>query len=315
MRTRFAVLCLMLALAAGPAAAGRDGMSFTANIHDDKPIVTCDDIDMQFWKNRWGDLTNARRDQSVTVSLGSTPLRVIAPHSGGVRVQRASGTGATAVVCMVAGAGSQREAEAILDQVEIVNRNGQLTVDGPEDENWAAYVLLSVPNDVALDMEALNGSLALHGVSGEFTLRTTNGPISITEVSGRVDGEAENGPIDYIGHNGDVRLVAQNGPIGVKLDAATWSGKGLTARTQNGPMSLATPDDLRTGIEVEGSEHSPFSWKSAGRKTSSSWDGDHTVRLGTGPVLVRLSTENGPVTIKGAEPSRSTPRASKGVKI
>lgn len=316
MRTRFAFWSLLLVLAAGPAVASQS-MSLTTNVGDDKAIVTCDDIDMYFWKNRKGDLANARRDQSVTVTLGSRPLHVVAANNGHVRVQRGSGTGATAIVCMGAGAESQREAEAILDKIEIVNRNGQLTVDGPEDGNWSAYIILSVPNDVALDLEAENGGLVIHGVSGQFTLRTANGPISLREVSGKVDVEAQNGPISYRGHTGDVRLVAQNGPIDVRIDDATWSGRGLSARTENGPMSLSTPENLRTGVEVEGSEHSPFSWKSVGERTSASWDGEHTVRLGSGPVLVRLSTVNGPVTIEGAAKSQSvTPRrSSRGIKI
>jgi hypothetical protein len=312
---RLARLALVFTFAAGPAAAGRDGMSFTTNIDDDQPIVTCADIDMKFWKDRKGDLVNARRDQSVPVSLGSTPLRVVASHNGGVRVQRASGSSATAVVCMGAGATSQSAADAILDKVAIVNRNGQLTVDGPDGGNWAAYIILSVPNDVALDLEAENGSLALHGVSGSFTLRTTNGPIHIAEVSGKVDGEAVNGPIHYTGHSGDVRLEAQNGPIGVKLDAATWTGKGLSASTQNGPVDFAAPANLRTGVEVEASEHSPFHWHSFGDKSDARWDGDRTVRLGSGPVLVRLSTVNGPVNIQGPEKSRPNSRGSKSVRI
>lgn len=316
MRMRLAILALTLAAAAGPATAGRQSMSFTTHIDDDQAIVTCDDIDMQFWKNHKGDLPNARRDQSVSVMLGSTPLRVVASHNGGVRVQHASGSGATAVVCMGAGAESQKDAEAILDKIEIVNRNGQLTVDGPEDENWGAFILLSVPNDVALDLEAENGSLAIRGVTGNFSLRTTNGPIHLAEVGGKVDGEAVNGPIHYTGHSGDVHLTAQNGPIGVKLDAATWTGRGLTASTQNGPMEFAAPPDLRTGVEVQTSQHSPFSWKSGGAKSRPDWDGDRTVRLGSGPVLVRLSTVNGPMNINGPEKSRSaTPRGSKSVRI
>jgi len=180
----------------------------------------------------------------------------------------------------------------------------------------------SYPNDVALDLEAENGGLVMHGVSGQFTLRTTNGPIDLKQVSGKVDGRAVNGPISFSGHAGDVRLEAENGPVGVTLDAATWSGRGLTASTQNGPMSIAAPNDLRTGIEVQGSEHSPFSWNSVGDKTSASWDGNRTVRMGTGPVQVRLSTVNGPVNIEGPSSRRATPRtviqsnsSSKSVKI
>ena len=313
MRMRLACLTLALAFAAGPAGAHSDGMSFTTNVDDDQAVITCADIDMQFWKDRRGDLVTSRRDRSVPVSLGSSPLRVVASRNGGIRVQAATGSSASAVLCMAAGAKSEAAAAAILDMIEIVNRNGELTVHGPDTEDWGAFILLSIPKDAALDLEAENGSLAMHGVTGNFTLRTTNGPIHLAEVFGKVDGEAVNGPIHYRGHGGDVRLRAQNGPIGVNLDAATWTGKGLTASTQNGHVDFTAPPDLRTGVEVEGSEHSPFHWKSIGDMSRAS-DGDHTLRLGSGPVLVRLSTVNGPVSIKGGS-AATRARSAKGVKI
>jgi hypothetical protein len=318
MRMHLTPIAVALALAASSVPAGAhpghgDGISFTTNLDHDKPVLTCADVEMTFSKDRKGDLVTIRRDRSVPIELGSSPLKVIAARSGGVRVQAAPGAEASAVVCMAACGDNEGEANGILDQLEIVHANGELTVKGPEQSNWAAYVLLSVPKDVALDLEAENGSLAMHGVSGTFTLRTTNGPISIAEVSGKVDGEAVNGPIHYKGHAGDVRLAAQNGPVGVKLDAATWSGKGLDASTQNGPLDLTAPADLKTGVEVEASQHSPFHWTSGG-ENGARWDGDRTVRLGAGPVLVRLSTVNGPVNIKG--PARTKARsAAKGVRI
>lgn len=321
MRMHFTPMAVALALAvsAAPACARTNisthhNLSFTANVDDDKPIITPDDIEMTFWKSKKGDLVTIRRDQTVPVTLGSSPLKVIASHSGGVRVQAAPGSEASAVVCMAAGADNEGEANETLDKLEIVHKNGELTVTGPEESHWAAYVLLSVPKDVALDLEAENGSLAMHGVSGTFTLRTMNGPISLVAVSGKVDGEAENGPIHYTGHSGDVRLAAQNGPVGVKLDAATWSGKGLDASTENGPIDLTAPFDLRTGVQVEASEHSPFHWTSAG-ENGARWDGDRTVRLGDGPVLVRLSTVNGPVNIKGPARKTKARSAAKGVRI
>ena len=310
-------VALALAVSAVPACAHPNhghNLSFTTNVDDDKAIITPADIKMMFWKDKMGDLITIRRDQTVPVKLGASPLKVIAPRSGGVRVQAAAGSDATAVICMAAGTDNEGEANALLDQLEIVNANGTLTVKGPEEANWATYVLLSVPKDVALDLEAENGSLALHGVSGTFTLRTMNGPISLVEVSGKVDSQAENGPIHYTGHSGDVRLAAQNGPVGVKLDAATWSGKGLDASTENGPIDLTAPSDLRTGVVVEASEHSPFHWTSAG-ENGARWDGERTVRLGDGPVLVRLSTVNGPVNIKGPARTTKARSAAKGVKI
>lgn len=313
-------IAVAFAVSAAPACAHphqqsrHDGFSFTANVDDDKPVITCDDIEMTFWKQKRGDLVTIRRDKTLPLQLGRTPLKVVATNSGGVRVQAASGSEASAVVCMAAGANDEGEANAILEKLEIVHANGMLTVKGPEDAYWGAYLLLSVPKDVAMDLESENSSLTMHGVSGTFTLRTMNGPIQITEVSGKVDGEAVNGPIDFRGHAGDIRLAAQNGPVGVKLDAATWAGKGLEASTQNGPIQLTAPSDLRTGVEIERSEHSPLQWNSAGGD-GAHWSGDRTLRLGDGPVLVRMSTENGPVQIKGPARAVKARSASKGIRI
>lgn len=315
MRTRLTPLAFSLLLAlAGPALAHRDGVSFTTNIDDDKPLLGCADIEMKFWKDRNGDLVTGRRDQTVSLSLSAAnAFRMKAAEHGGIRVQPASGSSASAVICMAAGAKSQEAADAILDKIDVVNSGGELTVNGPEGEDWAAYIIVSVPKDVALDLEAENGGLGLVGVSGRFTLRTINGPISISDVSGKVDAQASNGPIQFRGHEGDVRLAAENGPVGVKLDAATFSGKGLEASTQNGPVHLTAPADLRTGVQVDGSGHSPFQVNGSTfvQGGQGEWGRGRTARFGSGPVLVRLSTVNGPVNIKGPGMKSERPAKSR----
>lgn len=307
MRTRLAPAALALTLVLNPTAHA-SGMSFSASVDHDKLRLTCSDIEMRFSKDvrHSGDFMTVRRDRTIALpSTGSTPMRVRAPGRGGVRVQPSADGSASALVCMVAGANSQAAANAILDRVRVVNENGELTVAGPDDEDWAAYVVLSVPHDALLDLSAENGELALRGVSGHFSLRTTNGPIAVLDVAGEVVGEAVNGPISFRGHAGDIRLTAENGPVDVKLDAATWTGKGLDARTTNGPVQLSTPENLRAGVLVEGSANSLFSWKNISRSHSQGWTRDHAIRLGEGPVLVRLSTVNGPVQIKGGKGSSS----------
>jgi DUF4097 and DUF4098 domain-containing protein YvlB len=162
-----------------------------------------------------------------------------------------------------------------------------------------------------LDLSAENGELALHGVSGVFTMRTTNGPITVADVAGEVDGETVNGPICFRGHSGDIRLAAQNGPVEVKLDVPTWTGKGLNARTSNGPVQFTAPEGLRTGVQVEGSAHSPFVWNGVTQRSYDEWTRSHSVWLGDGPVTVKLSTVNGPVQIKASKgASKGKPKSS-----
>lgn len=303
MRQRHAAWVLALVLVPVIAHAGRTELNFTTNIDDQKSIVSCSDIEMKFWKGSsdGGGFLTLRRDQTVTLSLsGSAALRVRAAERGGIRVQPSADGNATALVCMAAGARTETAANAILERIHVNREKGELKLSGPEDEAWAAYIVLSVPPDVKLDLSALNGELCLRDVSGQFTLRTTNGPIAISQVTGVVDGEAVNGPIKFRGHSGDVRLAAQNGPVKIVLDAAAWTGKGLDARTTNGPVKLSAPSGLRAGVEVAGSSHSPFKWSGISRAPFEEWSRDHSIRLGEGPVVVRLSTVNGPVEITGA---------------
>ncbi|HEV8479516.1 MAG TPA: hypothetical protein VGR66_01885 [Candidatus Eisenbacteria bacterium] len=305
---RGAVLVLALSLPGVLAYAGGHNASFNLNVKGEQDVITCSDIEMSFWKNSHSkdDIVTVRRDQSVAVNASRTgTLRLVASPEGGVWVQRSSSGTVSATVCLAAGAESQSEGNAILDQLRIVNEGGELRVKGP-DGDWGAYIILSVPNGMSIDMEAENGALDVRGVTGTFSLRTENGPIGVAHVGGKVVARATNGPISFKGHEGDIDLKADNGPVSVKLNDPTWTGKGLDASTANGPISVFTPDGLKTGVRIEASENSPLSWKGHGVSMTSDWRDNPTIVLGKGPVLVRVSTVNGPVSIKSSSAPSST---------
>ena len=288
------------------------GLSFNTRTEGDERIESCSDIEMTFSRNGWGrdDIVTARRSQTLAFGPNaSKPLRVEGSNCGGVRVQPSTDGKYSALICMAAGATSDEAAEKILDRLSVVSAGGVLRVDGPEDDDWAAIIVLSVPDGSTLDMSSANGSLHVGNVDGRFTLRTSNGPIKVSRVSGVVDARAENGPIKFTGHSGEVSLVAQNGPVSVNLDAREWSGKGLDASTQNGPLKLSVPDDMKSGVELTSSRWAPWggTWRSYQEPS-----GSRMYRVGHDPVRVRLSTVNGPVKIIGPA---SAAKKARGVEI
>lgn len=289
------------ALLPNPTTARNRDWSFTTNIDGDTGNVTCSDIKMSFWDSSPGDVPNVRRDQTVSITQStSTPLRMDATTRGGIRVQPSSDGSYSATICQVAAAEKRADADAILDRVQASYSGGELRVTGPDDWNWGCYVILNVPRGSVLDLKAENGGLSLRDVDGKFDLLTVNGPIGLDRVSGTVNAHAQNGPIDIKGGSGDIRAVCENGPIGVKLNQPVWEGRGLDASTRNGPISVVIPKNVRTGVRVQGSENSPVSW--------SGWTGDHwgidddggrkVFRFGSGETKVRVSTVNGPISIK-----------------
>jgi DUF4097 and DUF4098 domain-containing protein YvlB len=135
-------------------------------------------------------------------------------------------------------------------------------------------------------------------VDGKITTRATNGPISLKECSGEADISAQNGPISFSGNSGKLRLHTQNGPITVSL-GSNWDGSELVADAVNGPLTLRVPSGFHSSFLVESNGHSPVSCHASicsdARKT---WDDEHRrIEYGSGSPVIRLSTENGPISV------------------
>ena len=109
--------------------------------------------------------------------------------------------------------------------------------------------------------------------------------------------------ISFVGSSGDVKLTVENGPLDVKLQGDSWRNGTLIGTTENGPVSLAVGDGYRSGVSVTASRNSPWHCKlSACRSGRQTWEEDERrLELGSAPLLVRLSTINGPVAIKTLE--------------
>ena len=93
----------------------------------------------------------------------------------------------------------------------------------------------------------------------------------------------------------------------MKLDGVSWNGR-LDASTQNGPVSLKLPRGFRSGVLVEQSGHGPISCRAEDCKQISMYAEDENddgrvrrLQFGSGPQVVRLSTVNGPVSVKNLD--------------
>jgi hypothetical protein len=284
---------LSAALFLGPAAARAghhhhsDGFSVTTG---DREPGSCKDLKMEYDDQ---PAERAEASQTIPVDAGK-PLRVEAAQNSGVWVRGSDRRDFQVLLCK----GAERTAD--LDAIRFSQEGGVLTVDGPSSSNWVGYLLIESPRNAGIEVSAGNGPVSVKGLSGHVVLRSENGPIAIERSSGDIDARAQNGPIAVEADGGRVRVATQNGPISVALSGSTWQGGGLDARAVNGPVSLAVPDGYKSGTLIETRGRSPFACHgdacAAVRRT---WDDEHKrLELGDGPVVVRLSTDNGPVSIR-----------------
>jgi len=293
-------------------AAARGESSVDVTIDTDRGVSTCGDV-----RIRYDHREAARSEDSFTMAATAAPFRAQLPANSGIFVTGGKRDGFAVTVCKAA-----RHSEG-LEGIHVSPDGSGLAFRGPAVGDWMVFLIVRAPRDAALDLEAKNGSIAVHGTSGRVTARTTNGPISLEDCSGPLDANAingpislercsgtgqaraVNGPIDFSGSRGTYRLDTQNGPISVALEGDRWDGGKLDAHAVNGPLNLKISDEYRSGVRVEMLGHGPVSCPSSVcRSARKVWDDDsRTIDFGdsgSDPV-VRLSTRNGPVSVASSD--------------
>lgn len=257
------------------------------------PATSCSDLDI-----RLNDERPTIQSEERTVTKAEAPvLRVHELRNGGIQVQGWDKDTYSVTACKAA-IGS--DAAQLLSQMKLSVQGGEVSVSTPSGSHndWTVHLLIRTPRSAEVEVSAHNGPVSFYTVDGKITSRATNGPISLKDCSGEADISAENGPISFSGTSGKLRLHTQNGPITVSL-SENWDGSELVADAVNGPLTLRVPSGFHSSFLVESNGHSPVSCHASicsdARKT---WDDEHRrIEYGSGSPVIRLSTENGPISV------------------
>src|SRR6266851_5356053 len=270
----------LLALGFTTARANRHHHSFNISSGHRQPATDCSDLRIRF-----DDQDAVVRSEQRTLTKAEAAVLQVHPHSnGGVQVVGWDKETYSVTACKAA-AGSGDAAERILSQISVNIEHGKVSTSGPGDEDaWTVELLIRAAKSASIELDTMNGPISLYDVDGKLTARANNGPISLD------------------GSRGSVRIHTENGPMSVALEGKTWSGAGLTADAQNGPLTLMVPSDYQSSFVVEATNHAPVSCQASicgnARKT---WDDEHRrIEYGNAPAMIRLSTVNGPVSVQEA---------------
>jgi len=212
------------------------------------------------------------------------PIRVDARPNGGVQVtgwDQATVAGSARIQVQ---AGSEAEARELATRIVIDTAGGTLRADGPkgtDGRSWSVSFVLSAPRRSDLEINAVNGPVAISGISGRIQANTVNGPMSLQELGG------------------DVRSRTVNGPLTIVLHGNAWQGAGLDAETQNGPVTIQVPDGYSANLDL-GTVNGPL--RLGIPVTPELAPGSHpksvNTAIGAGGPPIRARTQNGPVAVE-----------------
>jgi hypothetical protein len=251
----------------------------------------------------------AQANETYNLSKSEAPiLEMVGMDKAVLQVRGSDRADYSVEACKIAVAEDRAGAEQVVRGISISRSAGRFSSTGPtsDDGNWQVYFIVRAPKDANLNLETKNGPISVSGVNGTVKLRATNGPVSVNDCAGMVEVHTANGPISFSGGGGEVHLIAQNGPISLNLAGEVWNGSQLEARTVNGPVSVNVPDSFRSGVRLETSGHSPVSCAASacrGAWTDASSD-RHILQLNGSQDTIRVSTNNGPVSINGSNKAR-----------
>ena len=173
------------------------------------------------------------------------------------------------------------DARDIASRITVDAGDGRIRAEGPStrrEQSWSVSFEVWAPRQT------------------DIRAATHNGSISVDYIDARLDLGAVNGGIALRGVSGDVRGETTNGPLEVDLDGDRWRGTGLDLRTTNGPVNLDIPAGYSAQLEtgtVNGGMHIDFPITlqgMIGRRIST--------QLGNGGAPIRAITTNGPVEIR-----------------
>ncbi|MFC6652803.1 LiaI-LiaF-like domain-containing protein [Paenibacillus rhizoplanae] len=259
---------------------------------------------------------------NVEVQQDIKNVRIDLPQ-GKVKLQGVEGNSLTYEGKLELPGNTDNEAASALERKWKVTTEGDtLVMELEGDSGWLSniqigfnnntpYLNVSIPQNLAAQVETSDGSIEAAGLAAGINVDTSNGTMDIHDVTGGVKAHSSNGTLTVKNVQGGVDLVSSNGAITLgningAVSARSSNGKitvnsGITGawelKSSNGKIVLGLPAVTDAKITADTSNGS--------LKGNVDWGGDDedhgTAVLGKGTHEVTLSTSNGSITVDTAQ--------------
>ena len=217
----------------------------------------------------------------------------------------------------VARAGSEEQAQSLLDRIKVVSREEGdhllVELDVPRSWNRRGRVDLEirVPKDLKVIVLAANGRICVSGLCAGVHARSSNGAVRVENITGDVDiatsnakvsahctcgrmvARSSNGKIELDGHSGSVDAHTSNGTI--HCDLVELGKEGVVLATSNGRIVLELPEAADGDVDIR--------VDNGVIRTSRTFDGSQRSgrlkgTLGRGGIPIRLRASNGTISLR-----------------
>ena len=155
---------------------------------------------------------------------------------------------------------------------------------------------IEVPKNLKVDVETVNGALAVNGTGGDLRAETTNGAVDVSGLRGKIKLGSTNGAISATDTAGSVVAETTNGSIEIDLKQVDRGGE-MSFETTNGHITLKVPHDIHASIFASTTNGNVSTDLAVlhGKSTKHHLEGD----VNGGGGKLRLESTNGGIEITG----------------
>lgn len=275
-----------------------------------------------------------------TISVKGEKLLVIITKSGDITVGAEEGSGEIELrVIKKVKAEDAEEAKrlASMMELEVTRDDGVLRISteypkqGREKRSLLSYLLnrypkmrmeliLTVPHDLALEVETASGDVSVEDMQGEVDATAASGDVEINNICGAVTVHVASGDIDVAGITASAKLVSASGDVngrGIAADCLVNTASGdidlsniggnLELRSVTGDASIDGVGSVEYSgmsgsvrfVDVRGSVAASAASGDISLQLVPEGDFDYTIRTSSGGIKVRfLSVMAGGYVIK-----------------
>jgi hypothetical protein len=207
-------------------------------------------------------------------------------------------------LCAEAGAASEKDAQALLEQVRLSRADKMVLLTGTQaTAEWpsSAYVQVQAPQDAPIAIDGEYAAIRVMGMRAPVKLSTTHARITLIDTTGDVDAKAaEFGVIDFSGERGHVRLDSA-WEINLNFTGERFEGS-LDAKAAQ-PVRVLLPPGFASSFEATVRRKTDFACRAdlCDRVSVHKKDGKFVFTYGSGEPALHFTSENGLVLVDSTD--------------
>ena len=194
---------------------------------------------------------------------------------------------------------SQAQAQALLTQVTIEQKNSHLRLFSPPGRragHCLTQIAITCPSQRHVTIQGVYSAVRLTGLTEGVDVETTHGRITLLNLAASVNAKVKEGIIDYSGHQGLVRLFA-GWELNLNFTLPTFDGR--MEAVAEGPVRVLLSAGFRGSLEANVAKGAVFVCRAALKTPMIRREEDGRVihSFGEGIPNVRLMSIKGPLCL------------------